>query len=344
MEPGYVFADDATGALEAGALLAEARIPTRVELRPRGQAAQAVQTPVILLATRHETPERARAIVRAATAALAGAAIYWKTDSTLRGPIGACFETLLDSDPERIVVYVPAYPALGRTSKRGILRVHGQPVGASEFARDALNPVRNSSVLKLLLASCRHRVSLAAKPRRLEPLLAGGGTGVVLCDAETEDQVAELMAICAASGRRPVVAGPAGGLRYWARSPNGAQSHPLPGRPAVERWLVVCGSRHAVSARQVEEAGKLGLEVISSLEAERLAKLAAASPAGGMMIFGGDTALAVFRALGVDSLAPCGEILPGVAVSTAAGRVFVTKAGGFGESDLVARILERWIR
>jgi uncharacterized protein YgbK (DUF1537 family) len=344
VEQCYVFADDATGALEAGALLAEAGVKALVRLRPDDAARDDRLTSVVLLATRHETAERAREMVRVAAAGVAGAAIYWKTDSTLRGPIGACFEALLDALPGRAVVYAPAYPALGRTCRNGVLRVHGVEVEESEFGRDALNPVRTSSVVETVAGRGRCAVSRAADARELTELLRRGAAGVIVCDAETEEEAEALMEVCAAERRRLVAAGPAGGIRYWARRLPGAVSGISAKWPEAGKWLVVCGSRHAVSRAQAEAARRLGLEVIAEGEADRLAAVAAESTARGMMIFGGDTALAVWRALGIETLEPLGEALPGVAVSRAGGRVFVTKAGGFGEPDLAERVLERWKR
>ena len=62
-------------------------------------------------------------------------------------------------------------------------------------------------------------------------------------------------------------------------------------------------------------------------------------------MFGGDTLIALIRALGVKSLEPLGEALPGVAVSAAPleGRklTIVSKAGGFGLPGIAARIREK---
>jgi 4-hydroxythreonine-4-phosphate dehydrogenase len=66
-----------------------------------------------------------------------------------------------------------------------------------------------------------------------------------------------------------------------------------------------------------------------------------------LVVFGGDTARAVLEELGAPRLEPLGEVLPGVPVSALpfAGRELplVTKAGGFGEPDVVDRI-RRWLR
>ena len=44
----------------------------------------------------------------------------------------------------------PAYPALGRTVRNGVLYVDGVAVAQSAFAHDALNPIRGSSVSAML--------------------------------------------------------------------------------------------------------------------------------------------------------------------------------------------------
>lgn len=351
MECSLVCADDVTGALEAGALLASCG-PALVSLDAPLSEPAAAKATVLLLPVRHAEPSAAQALILDAFSFphAADASLYWKTDSTLRGPIGACFSALLDRFPERALVYIPAYPALGRTVRDGILRVGGTPVSETEFARDSLNPVRTSHVPGLLRESCRHPVWHASTPEELQPLLAPAAARVIVCDAWTEDGVAALVAACGHPAPRLILAGPAGGIRYWARG-RAAVSLPPPTLPPAGPWLVVCGSRHPASRVQAEAARGLGLTVLLSAgetapsalaEAGRLAALAAQSPSRAMMVFGGDTALALFRALGIRTLEPLGEILPGVAVSRSGDRLFVTKAGGFGPPDLVARVQEKW--
>jgi uncharacterized protein YgbK (DUF1537 family) len=65
-------------------------------------------------------------------------------------------------------------------------------------------------------------------------------------------------------------------------------------------------------------------------------------PFGHCVIFGGDTAMGVLGALGCSSFRLVGEILPGLAAGKLEGRfgslTLVTKAGGFGEDDVLCRI------
>jgi uncharacterized protein YgbK (DUF1537 family) len=59
-------------------------------------------------------------------------------------------------------------------------------------------------------------------------------------------------------------------------------------------------------------------------------------------VFGGNTALSVMQAVGCVQLWPLDEVLPGLACSAPVGlrhpAMLVTKSGGFGPEDVVARI------
>ena len=73
-----------------------------------------------------------------------------RIDSTLRGNISAELQALAHFYPDWRIAYAPAYPALGRTVRLGVLYVDGIAVAETAFANDALNPVRSSSVSAVL--------------------------------------------------------------------------------------------------------------------------------------------------------------------------------------------------
>ena len=65
----------------------------------------------------------------------------------------------------------------------------------------------------------------------------------------------------------------------------------------------------------------------------------------GLVVAGGDTAFDVLRSLGASSVDVLGEVEAGVPYGLlndgiAPGVVLVTKAGGFGDSDMLTRALE----
>jgi uncharacterized protein YgbK (DUF1537 family) len=325
---------------------------------------------VIDTETRHLLPREAEERVRdiASRARDAGArSVFKKTDSTLRGPLAAEFRALLEVWPERSVVYAPGYPALGRTVRDGVLLVDGVPLARTAFAADPLNPSDESSVAARL-SGCGAEILLMRCPEEI-PAAIGPGR-ILVCDGETDR---DLDAIAAAiAGLDCMVAGTAAMASAWAASLSGTGRSGAEPVPAVARGLVICGSLHPASKRQMEESGLPAScdtgELSRLIREHGWAALSAAEPVigepltvaahfgrvaaravelavpDGIAIFGGDTAFAVLRELGIDEAEPLGEILPGVAVSTicrnGAPMLLVTKAGGFGGPDYLLRIRE----
>ncbi len=314
-------ADDLTGALEVGAILAGLGVPSLVTLDINHAPVDGVL--VIDTETRHTAPDAARELHRRLAARWRGP-IFKKTDSTLRGNIGAEFSGLIEATG-RPLVYVPAYPKVGRTVVDGVLYVEGVPIAETAFARDPRNPVRESSVIRMVERGCPYPVDVR--------------------DASTDD---DLAAIAATLEPGALVASPAGFTSHWARAMTRGAPPPL---PTVGSFLLLCGSLHPRSREQASEAERSGWDVLSTgafqeggetRAARELAERALARmPVDALVIFGGDTAYAVLSKLGCVDLEPLGEILPGVPVSRAGGLTLVTKAGGFGPPDLAARIREK---
>lgn len=343
-----VIADDTTGALEAGALLADAAVPCKVLLEGVESRAEAV---VLTTESRHVTPAEASERVGRMARRLREAGAEWfykKTDSTLRGNIAAEFEALLDSFPETPLVYVPAHPAVGRTVVNGVLLVDGRPVAETEFQNDPHNPVRESSVLRLLEG--RYPVVSCARPAQW----MGDGARIIVCDAGSQEDLAGIAGELKASGRRFLAAGPAGFIRYWAPMTGlgGAARRRV---PAATRCLFVHGSLHPVSRRMRVEDTSIAtpdeVDPDSAAVMPRLTKAVREHMETGdydaLVVFGGDTAAAVLRDLEVRQVQPAGEVLPGIPASLAKFRswpfTLVTKAGGFGDDGTAARISE-WLK
>jgi D-threonate/D-erythronate kinase len=313
-------ADDLTGALEAGAKIAGNGISAVVTTRAAFDDSRTAL--VIDTETRHCHPADAAARVRAALAARPARLIYKKTDSTLRGNIGAELGAVLAAYPDAPLVYAPAYPRMGRTVKDGLLLVDGVPVHQTAFARDPLNPVRDSSIPRLLAAQCAelaHRIQV--------------------CDAETDQEIEHAARTLVRSGRAWLAAGPAAFLEALTRVMDIPRA-PTPPFPALGRCLLINGSLHPRSASQAEYARACGWPTVGTL-----ADLRALDAMDALMVFGGDTAYDILRSLGEPVLWPYGEIVPGVpfARMRVAGRdlYLMTKAGGFGPVDLVRSIRSR---
>jgi len=325
LPPALILADDATGALECASLLA-------------GYSQLAVQ--VTDIQSRHLPPEQAAVRIRRYAHV---ENLYKKTDSALRGNIAAELEALLP----RTVVYIPAYPNLGRTVVDGHLFLHGIPIHQTDFAQDPRHPIRSSRIADLFAHSIPIPTPLALATSLEKP-------SILICDAVTNEDLTQLAH--ALKDSNAVVAGPAGFLPHWAALHNFPKRKP-PRIPKPSRWLVICGSRHPQSLRQASHARSLTLAVMQTPEATQPNPDAVAARfahdarlvieqrrPSGIIVMGGDTVFALWRALGITEITPLPEVLPGIAASwSPATRIlFVTKAGGFGDDTLVEQILDKF--
>ena len=152
--------------------------------------------------SRAYSPQEAADAVRRATRLLmSGEVLLYnkRTDSTLRGNMGAETEAMLEIlGDNRIALAVPAYPNTKRTVDRGIMRVHGQLLVDSDAGRDAKMPVKSSNVAELLAKDFRRPVRSVF----LEEIEQGSdavariikaekekGVGMVVFDAVTNEHI-----------------------------------------------------------------------------------------------------------------------------------------------------------
>jgi uncharacterized protein YgbK (DUF1537 family) len=324
---------------------------------PETTCAEAV---VIDLETRHADHASAMAVVTRAMndARTRGISrIYLKIDSTLRGPISAQINATLTAWPDRSVIFAPAYPKMGRTVRGGVLYVNGSPLAETAFASDPLDPARTSRLADKL-AACESVVPIA-NALELRSALSTRTTGVFLCDAETEDDLAQLASVVIENRSRCICAGSSGLLAHLIGLENSGYAR---------SGLIVNGSRHVTSARQVArsglsvfEPGASIVDVHSAIQRDGWAVLSTGAntedrdfvleitaavikdPAvESLTIFGGDTAARVLARLGVQAIFPIRELLPGIPISRIVvdGRSLklVTKAGGFGDLDVVRQL------
>jgi uncharacterized protein YgbK (DUF1537 family) len=285
------------------------------------------------LESRHLAPEAAAAAVTEAAAGVDF--VYHKTDSTLRGNIGAQLQRLGELLPGGRIAYLPAYPALGRTVRNGCLLVNGVPVNETAFARDPLNPIAQSYIPALL-------------PNELPCEVFDGES-----DADLEAAIDRALA----DPDCRIIAGPASVAEALAARIGEAH---VPEWPKVRSCLVVNGSLHPASRQQVEyacEQGCLSGEWraiapdappgsdplgVAAHTAVCVRDCISVQPPDALAIFGGDTAFAIWKAMGLPVLEPIGEVLPGVPVTRVAGRqlFLITKAGGYGDESLICRAHE----
>jgi D-threonate/D-erythronate kinase len=364
-------ADDRTGALETAGALADAGAgPVHVHAWAitAHHDLSASEMAVVDLGTRHADEARAVALAVAVDAVPARRHAH-KVDSTLRGNWAA----ELVARGGRPVLLVPALPALGRTCRDGTVRVDGVPVHETASADDIgrrLDTSRPGDLLTRAGAPIVHALDGAdATSRWLEH-----PHGVAVCDASTDADVTEVVAVWAMAPDEVLLAGTAAVIGAAAGAlleHRAAAPEPPSLRSPV---LVVCGSTHPVARAQIERLRAAGAVVVGEVDDAAVERLALGEPVvlctpkpdvpvtsedahatalrvaaqvtvvtanvelGTLVLLGGDTAAAV---LGARTVEVGGTMAAGVPWGRAVGGgpLVVTRAGGFGTDDALVDLL-----
>ncbi|HEV3380554.1 MAG TPA: four-carbon acid sugar kinase family protein [Trebonia sp.] len=424
-----IIADDLSGGADCGVAFAHAGLDVAIQLDRRAVAPSWARVAVVPTDSRDEGPGEARTAVAEAVTAVAHcrpALWYKKIDSTLRGHLSLELVATIRGVRPDLSVVASAFPAHGRTMIGGHGFLNGVPLDRTEVWR--AQGIAGTADLPAMLRADGLRV----RALRLDDIRAGrvaeslaaaaGATDVVVCDAETEDDLEAIAAGGLASGRNVLWAGSAGLAMHLAPLLTASQSTESPGtasqsgdgigdeggrrpvvvvvgsaagaaagqlrhlesrpgtrvvrvRPAALLAAAVSGAGGAPGAdadpadaaevaaadREIAEALTRGQDVAIGIvppgSPDELVLDARTSRAlsralgqivgrhnhmiGGLVLTGGDTAMAVLRACGVSTLRPVGEVVTGVPVSSCPdGRLAVTKAGAFGDDKVLARAVD----
>jgi uncharacterized protein YgbK (DUF1537 family) len=351
-----ILADDLTGALDAAAPFARPERPVAVVWSE--SASPACGSFALDSETRELPAGRAEAIVDRLLPCLASRPVALKkVDSLLRGntlgELTACWRSGLF----RSIVVAPAFPAQARVTR-----------GGTQFARVA---GEWQPLVPNLAVSLRDR-GLPARTIGKESAIAG--EGLLVCDAETEE---DMEAIAAARPRLipPVLWCGSSGIAHALAASPGA-----PVALQARRRLIVVGTRHPVSVAQADALAAArpdALVLVSSSadiagladrtgdvldrigtaalvfrlpplapgEVAEVARQAFAALAGMeapdlLVATGGETLMRLCNALGASRLDALGEWRPGIPVARMAdgawsGTMLVSKSGAYGTADVL---------
>ncbi len=341
-----IIADDLTGALDTGTPFVDAGLSVAVAIDV-GAISETVTTGceivVINTASRALPEEEAAGRVSAAAKALLAASpqiVLKKIDSRLKGNVAAESAALAAVFGREAIVVAPAIPDQDRLTRNG--HVVGRGID---------------------------------KPLPIAELFDASGTEVLVRDAETDndlDQVVE-----AHDWKRALAVGARGIGAALARK-IGQPNRTSNAFAGSSRTVFAFGSRDPITTAQMarlEGTGCLAAVIDASMGAvpsdaqvglpllvrctgeisgeavavaDRFAKgvksITEMTRPDMLMVGGGDTALAVFRELGIRVLRPQGEIEAGIPwfdVVTADGLRLrcAVKSGGFGNSDSLVRLI-----
>lgn len=259
----FIIADDMTGMLDAAAQFANRGISSNAFL---GNITKAdldnCDARVIAVTTesRHLTGQQAyeRVYHMTALAREAGVlTILKKTDSVLRGHVGAELAAAMAAADSGRILFFPAYPDQKRTTRDGIQYVEGIPIADSIFKNDKLDPVMSSYIPDILAAETDARIELVLKDtdwEREQPRPA-----IYVFDSADEKELRAHLAQAKAGQRIGVIAGCAGVAKGLAELIAGSGS--VYEERAVnpdKSIFAVCGSFNGVTKRQVEYAAEHG--------------------------------------------------------------------------------------
>ncbi len=260
-----IIADDLTGAADAAAYFAQVGLVTMVALAPARRAAAPALLPsnVLVVSTESRHLARGEAIIQVRRAARQIAAecpaswVYKKIDSTLRGHPGPELAAVMDALGLDQALVAPAFPAQGRTTRDGQQRAHGGDARHLDLRALFRATAGGRPVQGLGLNVVRQG------PAATYLALRTSAGAIVIADAETDPDLATLAGAAVKCGLK-LLCGSAGLARALADAlpPLPVALAPRPLSRSAGPILVVAGSRHPRTARQVESARRRGAEVV----------------------------------------------------------------------------------
>lgn len=330
-----ILADDLTGALDSAAPFAGRGLHTEIALDVPGIDAALAEKPDVLtinLACREKTAQEARDLTLAAMARLpAGVRLFKKIDSRLKGNIAAEFEAMAF----RRALVAPAIPEFGRIVVSGQLMGFGvdQPIAIIDRlgvrARDCVIPdTETASDMRAALEDADQMgVDLLVGARGLAEALAERMTGkkdAMLANIPTGK------ALFVIGSRDPITLAQIDALKLACAlddipAPNGKADVATTRDQMITLVQAVPGNS-TVTGHEV--SNNLAASVVPTLTDQ----------ASTLLLCGGATAEAVLARMGISRCRLMGEVLPGLGLAFAGGQSIVTKSGGFGQPDTLARI------
>lgn len=256
-----IVADDLTGALDTGVQFAKRGYHTALQVVTSHYQIESpspgIEVLIIDAEQRHLSDEKAAEKLFALVTqvkAFSPHYLFVKTDSGLRGPIGASLQAASLVYGNELLAFIPSFPELGRIAKDGQYFVEGKPVKESVFGKDPLNPVAITALKDLFPPS-----ALLSDDEK---------TGIHIYDSQTTEEIATLVSrLLAAKVRLFAGCAALGGELVKKLRPD--IDCPFLSLTDAKPLCILSGSLNAITQRQLETAEETGL-VRFQLEPEDL--------------------------------------------------------------------------
>ena len=266
-----IIADDFTGALDTGVKFAAKGAKTKVMTRWDDSFVEdPSEVMVLCVPSRHESPEDAYQMVRKVVEKADGkvGTIFKKTDSVLRGNLGAELTAVLEGSSEDCLFFIPALPSMRRITLGGIHYVAGIEIKNSVFGRDPFDPVTESYIPDLIRKQSDANVISVNVEDAAAAVPEGEGKTIYVYDCESNETFdAELKILC--KKRMPHLMAGCSGLAQALASRTGDETRTIPAM-SDGTLTVICGSVNPISIAQMNFAERYGFSRFHLADAQFL--------------------------------------------------------------------------
>ncbi|MBS4053349.1 MAG: four-carbon acid sugar kinase family protein [Thermaerobacter sp.] len=203
----FIIADDITGANDTGVQLARRGIDTVVTLEESAVGTRS-KSYVLDTESRALPGSEAFAVVEQQTKNIDFSAfshVVKKIDSTLRGSVAHEVLAVDKAYVSDLIVFMPAFPNLGRTTESGVQMLNGKRVTEAEIARDPKTPVKEDN-LRSILKSVYNEEVMHVTLKEIEEGKVDFGMGrVFTSDAITNKHMEAVVLAALKSGRKRIL-------------------------------------------------------------------------------------------------------------------------------------------
>lgn len=256
----FIIADDFTGALDTGIQFAKRGIKTQVFTECNLDIREVKEDTEVLVADTESRPmdrENAYRTVKEAAdwAKKQGIEIIFKkTDSALRGNIGAELQAAADAFDGETLYFLPGYPEIERITKGGIHYIGGELLEDSVFGKDPFDPRTKSYIPDIIGEQSSMTVS-CIKPGEAITDCCGTQQGIVVCDTVLAEDIDGRLEELIKKEELKVIAGCAALADRLADKLTFKRSDRKT-FTKTDGMYVACGSLNRITREQVEYAEK----------------------------------------------------------------------------------------
>lgn len=253
-----IIADDFTGALDTGIQFKKRGISTQVFTKTRIEDNEIKADTEVLVIDSESRPlskeEAYLEVLSIARWALSKGIgiIFKKTDSALRGNIGAELKAVADAAEDGKVFFLPGYPEIRRITKKGMHYIDGELLENSVFGKDPFEPVKKSYIPDIIKDQSSVPV-ISLRSNEAIPETKDEKAGIIVCDTVSTEDIDKRLDELLEKKYLKLIAGCAGLADRLVEKLDFDRKEELKFK-GTQGMYVACGSLNKITEKQVEYA------------------------------------------------------------------------------------------